>query len=239
MHGKRWATGAFLVGIAMSIYGNIAHTLVGKAPHIGAILFASFWPVAVFLSIEVMARVEWPDGNWWRAARFGGLGLVALVAAVTSYTHLSALLTWYGETGSVATIAPLAPDGLMVIAAAALQATTRAESLLEALDELSEGDDMPALATASSEPSTATSPNGHRPRARRRQVATGRRRRIATRLTQGERKTQAVERYRESVASGQPLSGEELGAEYGMSGRWGRDRIAEARELLDGQVQPA
>jgi hypothetical protein len=222
--GKRWATGAFLVGIAMSIYGNVAHTLVGKSAHFGAILFASFWPVAVFLSIEIMARVDWPDGNWWRLARFGGLGLVAAVAAITSYHHLSALLVWYGEDATVAKLGPLAPDGLMVIAAAALQATTRAEAAVEAADglaALAEGDGVPEVAEASSEPSSRPGVNGHRPLPRRRQVA--------TRLTQGQRKVQAVEHYRQSVADGQPLSGEELGELYGMSGRWGRDRIAEAK----------
>ena len=226
MYGKRWATGAFLVGIAMSIYGNIAHTLVNKAPHFGAILFASFWPVAVFLSIEVMSRVEWPEGWLWTLARFGGLGLVAVVAAVTSYTHLSALLLWYGETGTVAKLAPLAPDGLMILAAAALQATTRAESALEGLEDVPEDAGMPEAAESSSEPSA----NGHRPRARRRQ--------LATRMTQAERKAQAVDAYRQSVADGQPLSGDDLGKKYGMSGRWGRDRIAEARQELNGQPLP-
>lgn len=35
--------------------------------------------------------------------------------------------------------------------------------------------------------------------------------------------------YRQSVADGQELSGDELGAMFRRSGRWGRDRIAEAK----------
>lgn len=221
MDGKRWARLTLWVGIIMSMYGNIQHTLIiQKHPHWGALLFSGFWPGAVFLAIELMAKVEWPEGWSWSAARFGGLGIVAAVAAVASYHHLSALLTYWGEDSTVAALGPLVPDGIMVIATTALLAIGRPEIDADALEDPGEGDDMPEPAAPSSEPSGVTSPNGHR-RPRKRQVA--------TRDGQAERKTQAVDRYRDSVASGQPLSGDELGKLFGMSGRWGRDRIAEAK----------
>lgn len=76
------------------------------------------------LAIEVLARVQWPRGSrWYTLARYGGTGLVALVAAVISYRHLAGLLTAWGEDSLNAHLGPLAVDGLMVVAAAALLAT--------------------------------------------------------------------------------------------------------------------
>jgi hypothetical protein len=40
---------------------------------------------------------------------------------------------------------------------------------------------------------------------------------------------QAREHYRQSMADGQPLSGEQLGSMFGRSGRWGRHQIAAAK----------
>lgn len=40
---------------------------------------------------------------------------------------------------------------------------------------------------------------------------------------------EAREAYRQSLASGEPLTGAKLGAEFGRSERWGRDRIAEVK----------
>jgi len=80
------------------------------------------WPVAVLVALEIMARVEWPDGRRWLAVRWLGLTPVGVVAAVVSYRHLSALLGWYGEDGITTTIGPLAIDGLMLLASGALLA---------------------------------------------------------------------------------------------------------------------
>jgi hypothetical protein len=82
-----------------------------------------FWPVALLVAIEVLARVAWPAGGQWLIVRFGGLGPVATVAAVVSYRHLSGLLSFYGEDAITATVGPLAVDGLMVMATGALLAT--------------------------------------------------------------------------------------------------------------------
>jgi hypothetical protein len=55
--------------------------------------------------------------------RFVGLLPVAVVAAIVSYGHLSGLLAHYHESWLTAHIGPLAVDGLMVMASAALMAT--------------------------------------------------------------------------------------------------------------------
>ena len=93
------------------------------SPHAGAVVGAVFWPVALLVAIEVLARVSWPAGGRWLVVRFGGLGPVAVVAAVVSYRHLSGLLGFYGEDGITSTVGPLAVDGLMVMATGALLAT--------------------------------------------------------------------------------------------------------------------
>jgi Protein of unknown function (DUF2637) len=231
VNGKRWATGAFLVGIAMSIYGNVAHVVI-KTTSFGAIAFASFWPVAVFLSIEVMARVEWPTGWKWAVARFGGLGLVAAVAAITSYTHLSALLTYYGESGVVATIGPLAVDGLMVVAAAALQAVSqnqRAETATETRTEAAEDDGV-----ADTTPHVLEAPDASGAPAARRWQRRGK----LAKLSAAERNRQAEEAYAASLDTDAPLTYQEIAEQYGdgRGERWARDRQKAVRQARQDQA---
>ena len=128
--GRSWAYLGALVGAGVSVAANVAHSYVPPAdapaswsPHTGAVVGAVFWPVALLVAIEVLARVAWPVGGRWLIVCFGGLGPVATVAAVVSYRHLSGLLSFYGEDAITATISPLAVDGLMVMATGALLAT--------------------------------------------------------------------------------------------------------------------
>jgi hypothetical protein len=114
----------------VSIAANVAHSYVPPenapadwSPPLGAVVGAVFWPVALFVAVEILARVAWPAGTRWWALRFAGLLPVAVVAAVVSYGHLSGLLAFYGEADWTAAIGPLAVDGLMVMATAALIAT--------------------------------------------------------------------------------------------------------------------
>jgi hypothetical protein len=84
-----------------------------------------FWPVALFVAIEIMARTPWPEQRRWTWLRFGGLTAVATVAAIVSYRHQAGLLAFYGEDSVTTVLGPLAVDGLMVMAAGALLATRR------------------------------------------------------------------------------------------------------------------
>jgi hypothetical protein len=112
-----WLT--FVLGIAVSIAGNIGHAASdGMRP--GEWLGAAFWPSALMLSVEILTRVRWqPQKRWW-VARFAALVLVSVVAAVLSYLHLRSLMLFWGEHPFQATIGPLAVDGLMLMAATAL-----------------------------------------------------------------------------------------------------------------------
>ena len=131
--GRGWAYTGALVGAGVSVAANVAHSYVPPtgatpswSPHPGAVVGAVFWPVALLVAIEVLARVAWPPAVRWAVVRFGGLGPVAVVAAVVSYRHLSGLLAFYGEDPITATVGPLAVDGLMVMATGALLATSTA-----------------------------------------------------------------------------------------------------------------
>jgi hypothetical protein len=129
--GRTWAYTGAILGGAVSIAANVAHSYVpptdaptGWHPHTGAVVGAVFWPLALFVAVEIFARITWPTGQRWTALRFLGLLPVALVAAVVSYRHLSGLLAYYHEDALTATIGPLAVDGLMVMATGALIATS-------------------------------------------------------------------------------------------------------------------
>lgn len=127
--GRSWAYAGAILGGVVSTAANIAHSYVPPAgaasdwsPRAGAVVGAVFWPVALFIAAEILARTAWPAGRRWVALRYLGLLPVALVAAVVSYRHLSGLLRYYGEDTLTATIGPLAVDGLMIMATAALMA---------------------------------------------------------------------------------------------------------------------
>jgi hypothetical protein len=130
--GRGWAYIGAVLGGVVSLAANVAHSYVPPAgapttwtPEVGAVVSAMFWPVAVFVAVEILIRVSWPAGRRWLIARLLGVLPVALVAAVVSYRHLSGLLTHYGEDTLTAVIGPVAVDGLMVMATAALVATSR------------------------------------------------------------------------------------------------------------------
>jgi hypothetical protein len=110
---------SFLLGIGVSIAGNIGHAASdGMKP--GEWAGAAFWPLALMLTIEILTRVHWQPERRWTIARFAALILVGLVAAVLSYRHLAGLMTYWGEDWLNAHLGPLAVDGLMLIAATAL-----------------------------------------------------------------------------------------------------------------------
>jgi hypothetical protein len=130
--GRGWAYVGAGLGAIVSVAANVAHSYVpptgapdGWSPQGGAVVGAIFWPVALIVAVEILARVPWPTGRKWWWLRFGGLLPVAAVAALVSYRHLSGLLRFYGEDGITATLGPLAVDGLMVVATGALLVTAR------------------------------------------------------------------------------------------------------------------
>jgi len=129
--GRGWAYLGITLGGLVSIAANVAHSYVpptdaspGWTPPVGAVVSAFFWPIFLFVALEILARTRWPKSLGWLALRFLGLLPVAIVAGVVSYRHLAGLLGFYGEDPLTATIGPLAVDGLMVVATGALIATS-------------------------------------------------------------------------------------------------------------------
>jgi hypothetical protein len=133
---RGWAYTGAVLGGGVSIAANIAHSYVpptdwtsanGReySPQLGAVIGAVVWPLALFVAVEILARTPWPVGWRWVVLRGLGLVPVALVAAFVSYRHLSGLLAYYHEDPLTAAIGPLAVDGLMVMATAALLAANQ------------------------------------------------------------------------------------------------------------------
>ena len=81
--GRGWAYLGAILGGAVSITANVAHSyVVNPDPEPFAVALSVFWPVALFVAVEILARVAWPAGRWWAVLRFGGLVPVAGMAAI-------------------------------------------------------------------------------------------------------------------------------------------------------------
>ncbi|CCH20852.1 hypothetical protein [Micromonospora lupini] len=129
-NGRVYAYIGALSGGTVSVAANIAHSFIAPtdapadwSPEPGAVISAIVWPLFLFIAIEILARTPWPTGWGWNVLRWVGLPPVALVAAFVSYRHLSGLLDHYNEETLVVWFGPLAVDGLMLMATAALLAT--------------------------------------------------------------------------------------------------------------------
>jgi hypothetical protein len=145
--GRGWAYTGTVLGAVTSVAANIAHTYVPPTtgpvpapwtPEAGAVIGAVFWPLALLVASETLARKRWAT----TATRVMGIAavlLVGAVAAVISYQHLHALLLHYGETHLAAAIGPLAVDGLMIVSSLALVArdapTTNTDATIDATPE--------------------------------------------------------------------------------------------------------
>jgi hypothetical protein len=112
---------AFTVGTLASVAGNVAHAAI-QGGGVGSLVAAGFWPAALLISVEVLARVQWPAGKGYWLARWCGLTVIAAVAASVSYTHLSALLALWDGGWMATHVGPIAVDCLLTVGAAALLA---------------------------------------------------------------------------------------------------------------------
>lgn len=125
--GRGWARAGAVSGAAVSIAANVLHSFIPPAgaakdwaPHGGAVFGAVWWPVSLFIALEVLVSSRWGESRWWLALRLAAVSPVAVVGAVVSYHHLSGLLAFYGEDGFTVRFGPVAVDGLMVVCSAAL-----------------------------------------------------------------------------------------------------------------------
>lgn len=127
--GKLVSWTGFIFGTAVSVAANVLaarippdHAASDWTPRTDTQLGSAVWPLALLLSIEVLARVAWPKGVWWNVARFGGLSIVASGAFVISYQHINHVLASWGYEWLSQGVGPLVIDGLMVICGVAMLA---------------------------------------------------------------------------------------------------------------------
>jgi hypothetical protein len=227
-----------MLGGAVSVAANVAHSFVppagappGWRPMQGAVLSAVFWPVALFVAIEILSRTRWPAGIAWRIVRLGGLLPVAVVAAVVSYRHLSGLIRYYGEDGLTAAFGPLAVDGLMIVASAALlvSPSSRPSTVVSPIaeqatlptgpvEDVASADDpvtLPASGDATTEPAAPVE-DGARSPTRRSQL------------------DEARSFVRAELAAGRSPSGAAVGRHFGRNSRWGQRIVREVAEVASG-----
>src|SRR6266568_1154810 len=76
--GRGWAYTGITLGGLVSVAANVAHSFIppptavaGWHPESGAVVGAIVWPVFLFIAIEILTRVTWPNGLWWRLTRWG------------------------------------------------------------------------------------------------------------------------------------------------------------------------
>lgn len=125
--GKLVAWTGFIFGTVVSVAANVLaarippdHATAGWEPRLDTQLGSAVWPLALLLSIEVLARVAWPKGIAWSLARFGGLTIVAAGAFVISYQHINHVLASWGYEWLSQGVGPLVIDGLMIICGVAM-----------------------------------------------------------------------------------------------------------------------
>ncbi|MFD0000156.1 hypothetical protein [Nocardia sp. NPDC127526] len=125
--GRTVAWLGFGFGAVLSVLANWLYTWLpadtqpdGWSPGIAPQIGSAVWPIVLMLSVEVLLRVRWLPGMWWKLARYAGAGTVALGSAIISYGHVYHVLLSWGYDTVGAHVGPLAIDGFMVICGFAL-----------------------------------------------------------------------------------------------------------------------
>ncbi|MEC3957545.1 helix-turn-helix domain-containing protein [Nocardia sp. CDC153] len=125
--GKAVAWLGFGFGALLSVLANWLYTWLPHASHataetpsVAAQIGSAVWPLVLMLSVEVLLRVRWLPGIWWRLARYFGIGTVAFGSAIISYGHVYHVLLSWGYDSVGAHVGPLAIDGFIVICGFAL-----------------------------------------------------------------------------------------------------------------------
>lgn len=119
--GRGWAYAGLIGGALASIVGNVADVILTPAPAPTALraTFAFLAPVFLFVSIEVLIRVDWQRAWYVWAVRTVGMLFTIGVSAYVSFGHLSHLAQLSGRTHDHWAW-PLMIDGVMAMSIVAL-----------------------------------------------------------------------------------------------------------------------
>ncbi|GIJ49373.1 hypothetical protein Val02_62590 [Virgisporangium aliadipatigenens] len=112
----RWAIRAVLaLGVLASTAANILHA----RPHPVSQAIAAWPPVALLLTIELIARVP-VHHKALAACRLAATAAIAGIAAYVSYRHMAEVAARFGEGGPAAYLLPISVDGLVIVASISL-----------------------------------------------------------------------------------------------------------------------
>lgn len=119
--GRGWAYAGLIGGALASIVGNVADVILTPAPAPTELraTFAFLAPVFLFVSIEVLIRVDWQRAWYVWAVRTVGMLFTIGVSAYVSFGHLSHLAQLSGRTHDHWAW-PLMIDGVMAMGVVAL-----------------------------------------------------------------------------------------------------------------------
>lgn len=115
MSGRRLVRATLLLTLGLSIAANIGHTILADSavPVWLRMIGAVWWPLCVFLAVEIFFRVQLSGTVMHRVAQALVLA-PSVVAAITSYEHMHFMLLAMGEKPFIAIIGPAAVDAFMI-----------------------------------------------------------------------------------------------------------------------------
>jgi hypothetical protein len=112
----RWAVrGTLALGVVASTAANVLHA----EPHPVSRVIASWPPLALLLTIELISRVP-VHRRSLAVVRVLATVAIAGIAAWVSYWHMAGVVARYGETGAAPYLLPLSVDGLVAVASVCL-----------------------------------------------------------------------------------------------------------------------
>lgn len=233
------------LGLAASLAANILHA----QPNPVSQVIAGWSPLALLLTVELISRIP-VDRRGLAVVRLAATAAIAGIAAWVSYWHMVGVALRAGETDSAAHLLPLSVDGLVIVASVSLVelagrirvaarpaspalAAPAPAALVEPVTEpaligddeqhTERGRDVGPVESAHA--GSVPAPAARTPRPRRRPA------------TQTDQRAAARLAYLASVDDGKPLTGKEIGALYGKSERWGRERISQAKDARPQSVR--
>jgi hypothetical protein len=141
--GRLYGYAGAIGGFALSFWANVRDAYIPEIPHGVAgdlwrtgypgyhdvkpnsfdLVLAGFFPVALFVALELLTRVEWKDTGQHKILKWVGVGGLTLVAGIISYSHLRTGFLLAGWSNGMASLAPFAVDGFMLLCTTVLLMT--------------------------------------------------------------------------------------------------------------------